>query len=95
MPVTNTGSREGVEVVQAYLGGDPKLEGPIMSLRGFRRISIPAGKTVVAEIPLGEEFFKTYNPKSGEMEAQKGRYNILYGPYADTDVLKTIKYNYQ
>jgi len=35
--ITNVGARAGSEVVQAYLQFNPRLKGPRLSLRGFRR----------------------------------------------------------
>jgi beta-glucosidase len=47
VPVTNTGTRTGDEVVQLYLdeplGSDPR---PLRTLRGFHRVTVPPGATV-------------------------------------------------
>jgi beta-glucosidase len=47
VPVTNTGTCAGDEVVQLYLdeplGSDPR---PLRALRGFRRITVAPGATV-------------------------------------------------
>ena len=51
--VTNTGARDGDEVVQVYgrfVGS--KVERPAKKLLGFARVTIPAGATRRVEIPL-------------------------------------------
>ncbi len=62
-----------------------------MSLRGFRRVSIPAGQSTEVSIPLDEETFKTYDEASGEMKATPGHFTLFYGPSSDPATLKTIK----
>jgi beta-glucosidase len=53
VPVTNTGTRAGDEVVQLYLdeplGSDPR---PLRALRGFRRVAVPPGATVNVTLPV-------------------------------------------
>ncbi|MBP5716238.1 MAG: glycoside hydrolase family 3 C-terminal domain-containing protein, partial [Bacteroidales bacterium] len=79
VPVTNTSTRDGEEVVQLYLRKDDDSEGPIRTLRGFRRQLIPAGQTVVVEIPLDEVNFRTYNEATGQMQTTRGSYTLYYG----------------
>jgi beta-glucosidase len=56
VPVTNTGTRAGDEVVQLYLdeplGSDPR---PLRTLRGFRRVTVPPGVTVNVTLPVPAE----------------------------------------
>lgn len=79
VPVTNTSSRDGEEVVQVYIRKNNDNEGPCYSLRGFRRQSIGAGQTATVSIPLSEFNFRTFNPESGRMETTAGQYTIYYG----------------
>jgi beta-glucosidase len=56
VPVTNTGTREGDEVVQLYL--DEPLgseQRGLRTLRGFRRVTVPPGATayVTLAVPAG------------------------------------------
>lgn len=51
--VTNTGKRNGDEVVQMYVKHlDSKVSRPIEELEGFERINIPAGQTRTVSFPL-------------------------------------------
>jgi len=56
--VTNTGSREGAEVVQVYVG-DPVagLDRPVHELRAFRKIQLAAGASTRVRFELDERAF--------------------------------------
>ncbi len=53
VPVTNTGTRAGDDVVQLYLdeplGSDPR---PLRALRGFRRVAVAPATTVNVTLPV-------------------------------------------
>lgn len=90
VPVTNTSTRDGEEVVQLYLRKDSDTEGPIYTLRGFKRQLIPAGQTVLVELPLDEFNFRTFNPATGKMETTKGSYTLYYGCSSRLEDLQTL-----
>ena len=79
VPVKNTGRYDGTEVLQLYVRDLSDTEGPLRSLRGFQRIDIKAGQTVVAELPLTPKTFELWNPATNNMQAHPGRYEVLYG----------------
>ena len=86
--VRNRGRRDGDEVVQVYMSKREDTDGPQMALRAFRRVHIPAGKSVKVSIPLDESVFATYDEASGEMRATPGHFTLRYGPSADRSVLR-------
>lgn len=88
--VRNRGRMDGDEVVQLYMGKREDVEGPQMALRAFRRVRIPAGKSVKVRIPLDEGTFATYDEPSGELRATPGHFTLYYGPSADRSVLKQL-----
>ena len=90
IPVTNTGTRDGTETVQLYARrpGDP--DGPQKSLRGFRRVAIPAGKTVKVTFPLTDETFSWWSDDEGDMIPLKGEWELLYGGSSDSLQRRTI-----
>jgi len=90
VPVTNTSDRDGEEVVQLYLRKNSDTDGPIYTLRGFKRQLIPAGQTIQVEIPLEEVNFRTYNPSTGKMETTKGDYTLYYGGSSRAEDLQCI-----
>jgi beta-glucosidase len=89
--VTNTSSRDGEEVVQVYLKREGDVEGPQLSLRGFKRVFVPAGQTVEVEVPI--EDLRTWNPETCRMEFVPGQYSIFYGSSSRRSDLHEIKCN--
>lgn len=89
IPVTNTGSRNGDEVVQLYVNRPSDAEGPVKTLRGFKRVNIPAGQTVQVEFPLNDETFTWWDKYTNTMLALSGEFKLLYGGTSDSDFLKT------
>jgi beta-glucosidase len=76
--LTNTGKVNADEVVQIYVSRDERGENdPLYSLKGFRRIYIPAGgKTEVVEFELSASIFETINAH-GESELLPGSYTVI------------------
>ena len=66
-------------MVQLYVRKADDAEGPIKSLRGFKRATISAGQTVEVSIPLTEETFQYWNEDAQNMVYTKGTWELLYG----------------
>ena len=94
VPVTNTGSRDADEVVQLYVRRPADAEGPLKSLRGFRRVSIPAGQTVTVSFPLNAETFLSWSPEAGDMVPMKGQWELLVGGSSADQALQRVAYTY-
>jgi len=89
IPVSNTGKRTGTEVVQVYIRKAGDSSGLLKTLRGFRRVTVPAGKTVVATVPLPYSAFEFYNDEKLQMMVTPGDYDVWYGKSsADKDLKK-------
>lgn len=78
--VTNTGAVDGDEVVQVY-AQYPRSRPwrPERQLRGFKRVSIPAGQTVRVEIPVSVQDLKYWSEKDHAWTLAPGRYRFLVG----------------
>lgn len=89
--VTNSGDRDGDEVVQVYIknNADKSLN---KTLRAFRRIHLKKGESQDVNFILGPEAFAFYNPESGEMEALAGIYDVSVGGASDNTKTLSIKY---
>ena len=87
--VRNTGKRDGFQTVQLYVRRQGDEDGPKMALRGFKRVFVPAGKSVKVRIPLRRQFFETFDPSIGEMTAAPGTFEVYYG--GASDEVKMIK----
>ena len=92
--VKNSGKRDGATVVQLYVSKEGDAEGPIKTLRGYRRVEVPAGKTAEVRIPMDEETFLWWNPEAGRMTPMHGEYLLHYGETSDDAGLKTFEFEY-
>ena len=90
IPVTNTGSMDGDEVVQVYVKSVADIDGPAKSLRGFERANIKVGETVFVELPFEADLF---NPATGKIEQAPGEHIVYYGGTSDDAGLKQMTIN--
>ncbi len=79
VPVSNTGSVAGDEIVQLYIRSLDNEEAPIKELKGFQKLSLKPGETKEAVIALNDESFQYYDAAIDELSTRKGRYQILCG----------------
>ena len=91
--VTNTGNRDGVEIVQAYLRNPADTDGPIKTLRGFTRVELKAGETRAVTIDFPASAFEWWDAETNTMRVSPGTYEILVGTSSiDKDLKKlTVK----
>ncbi|MBR5642807.1 MAG: glycoside hydrolase family 3 C-terminal domain-containing protein, partial [Salinivirgaceae bacterium] len=92
VPVTNTGKRDGEEIVQVYVKALDYAEAPIKSLQGFTRVKLAAGETKTAEITLNGGSFEYYDASIDELSTHSGKYQILYGCSSLDKDLKAIDF---
>ena len=90
IPLKNTGKLDGDEVIQVYLRNPADKEGPIKTLRAFRRVSLPAGQTENIQIELPASTFECFNPSTNRMEILPGKYELLYGGTSDEKALQKL-----
>jgi beta-glucosidase len=92
--VTNTGKKDGEEVVQCYVSHTTKdVKKPIRALKGFQRIFLKAGETKEITFTLTPEDLSIVN-ESGEMYQPSGAVDISIGggqPDADSIKKQTVK----
>ena len=81
--VKNTGKYDGAEVIQVYVRKVDDAEGPIKSLRAFRRVPLKAGETCVVSIDLLPTTFEFFDPTTNTMRIMPGEYEIMYGNSSD------------
>lgn len=79
VPVTNSGKRNGEEVVQVYLRKHEDTDGPNKTLRAFKRVNIPAGTTVNVEFELKDKELEWWDATSNTMRVCSGIYDIMAG----------------
>lgn len=91
VPVKNAGNRDGTEIVQVYVRKVNDVEGPLKTLRGFKRVDIAAGKTQQANIELSSLSFEFYDRSQRRMAVTPGEYEVYYGNSSNDKDLKSIK----
>jgi beta-glucosidase len=91
--VKNQGSREGTEVVQVYIRRTADVNGPLKSLRAFRRVTVAAGKSETMTLELQPKDFETFDEHSNTMRVVGGEYEVYYGTSSDRRDLKSFLLN--
>lgn len=87
--VTNTGSRDGDEVVQMYVRDDYASVGRYNKmLKGFKRISLKAGETKTVEFELNFESLFIYD-KDMNRVVEPGTFTISVGASSQQEDLKS------
>ena len=78
--VKNTGSMDGAEVCQLYVGlPDAKIFRPQKELKGFAKVFLKAGESKKVQIPFDDKTFRYWNVKTNKWEVEGGNYNIYIG----------------
>ena len=80
VPVTNTGSREGTEIVQLYIRDlAASVARPVKELKRFARVTIAPGQTENVTFTLGADDLKFYNSDL-DFVLEPGDFDIMTGP---------------
>ena len=91
VPVSNTGSREGAEVIQAYVSDSKSsVSRPLKELKAFGKINLKPGESGNVTLTLGKEAFAFFNPASKLWTVEPGTFEILIGNASDA-IKKKIK----
>ena len=89
VPVTNSGTRVGDEVVQVYLRDEAStVTRPVKELVGFERVTLEPGETTTVEIAIRPESFALWNREMRRV-VEPGEFTIMVGP--NSQDLKSIK----
>lgn len=83
LTVANTGEVDGREVVQVYVGASggaaTGTRRPLRELRGFAKVSLPAGEAARVDVPLGEPAFRRWDAATHGWLVDAGEYEISVG----------------
>lgn len=87
--VTNTGSRDGVEIVQLYIHDIvASISRPVKELKGFERVALKAGESRKVEFQITPDLLKFYN-KNLDYVLEPGEFDIMVG--GNSKQVKTAK----
>ena len=90
--VTNTGDREGKEIVQLYIGdNESSLERPVKELKGFRKIALAPGQTKTVTFEIEDDMLKFYDPAQKGWVLEKGEFTAYVGAASD-DIRTTVNF---
>ena len=95
IPVTNTGKKDGTEIMQVYLRKANETNGLTKTLRGFQRIHVAKGMTIKTVIDLPYSAFEFYDDKALQVKVSPGEYELWYGNSSDAKDLKMAKVTIQ
>ncbi len=77
--VTNTGTREGAEVVQLYLGRPAAAEEPPKQLKGFEKIMLKSGEAKIVTMKLDGSSLAACDTESHAWKVYPGVYSVMIG----------------
>lgn len=94
VPVTNTGSLAGSEIVELYVSApNSTVERPVKELKGFAKVYLEPGETQSVTITIDKAAISYFNAEKHEWVAEKGDYKALIGS-SSADILKTVDFSY-
>jgi beta-glucosidase len=78
--IKNTGSREGQEVAEVYVGDShASVPRPVKELKGFAKVHLRPGETKRVTIRLDGRAFSFYDVEKSNWKAEPGKFSILVG----------------
>ena len=82
--VTNTGSREGKETVQLYIGDrKASLPRPVRELKGFEKVSLKPGESTVVSFTIDSGDLSYFDPERHEWIAEPGTFDAYIAAASD------------
>ena len=91
LDVTNTGKREGAEVVELYVGdAHSSVPRPVKELKGFGKLDLKPGETKHVTVALNPRSFQYWDEKGKQWKADAGSFDVLVGP-SSADIALTGK----
>ena len=89
--VRNTGAREGVTVVQVYVGDvDASVPRPIKELKGFAKVRLKPGEARVVEVALPQRAFAFFDVAAQLWRIEAGEFEISVG-FSATDLRGSLQ----
>jgi beta-glucosidase len=88
--IKNTGSREGAEIAQLYVGDKhSKIERPVKELKGFAKVDLKPGESRTVKLTLDRRAFSYFDPKLHRWTSEPGDFSILVGSSSEKIELET------
>ena len=92
LPVTNTGCREGSEVIQLYISDlQSSLPRPVKELKGFSKVKLAPGETREVTFTIGKEALSFFDDTRHEWVAEPGKFEAWIGA-SSTDIRNKVAF---
>lgn len=80
IPITNTGSVAGAEVVQLYIQDvESSVDRPAKELKGFEKVFLQPGETKTVSFTIGKDALSFFDAERHEWVAEAGEFKALIG----------------
>ena len=84
VPVTNTGERQGKEIVQLYITDcQASVMRPVKELKGFAKVDLAPGQTKKVKFEITAEHLSFFDDKQHAWVAEPGEFEALIGAASD------------
>jgi beta-glucosidase len=78
--IKNTGSKDGAEVAQLYLGDDVScIPRPVKELKGFKKVFLKAGEEKTVTFTINPADMKYFDIYSHDWKSEPGKFNVYVG----------------
>ncbi|MDE6369250.1 MAG: glycoside hydrolase family 3 C-terminal domain-containing protein, partial [Muribaculaceae bacterium] len=95
IPVTNTGDREGSEIVQLYISDlKSSLPRPIKELNGFSKVRLAPGQTENVSFEISRDALSYFDDKAHQWIVEPGKFEALIGASAG-DIRSKVPFEVQ
>lgn len=92
VPITNTGKREGAEVVQLYIRDEKSsLPRPVKELKGFYKVKLTSGETQEVTFTIDEKALSFFDDKRHAWIAEPGKFEAIIAASA-TDIKTKVSF---
>jgi len=93
LDVTNTGDREGKEIVQIYVEDlQSRVPRPIRELKSFQKVNLQPGETKTLEFTLQKSDFSWFDVQTSSWLAESGRFKI-HAASSSRDIRQVLTYD--
>jgi len=92
LTVTNTGDRDGAEVIQVYVQDvESSVARPVRELKGFTKVFLAAGASQTVSVELDQRAFSFWSTQLGRWAVEAGDFVLAVGPNSrDLPLTETI-----
>lgn len=89
--VTNTGDRDGKEVVQLYIRDVVgSITRPVKELKGFEKVFLKAGESKTVTFKIDRKLLEFYDYNLNKV-AEPGEFHVFIGKDSQTDNMARLK----